>query len=102
MSNSNKRDAGEIVRKMATLARLDFPEKDIERYSAKIDSILEYIEQLDELDIKDVEPTSHMTEGSSGLREDVVIPSTLSKQIVDCAPEHDGTFFQVPKVIDAE
>ncbi len=102
MCNSNKKDGASIVRDMAKLAQLEIPEKDIERYSMKIGSILKHIEELDELDTDGIEPTSHMSEKGSALRADLVVPSNLSEKIVDCAPEHDGRFFKVPKVLDAE
>lgn len=90
----------EIIERTARLARLSFPEKDLERYTQKVTAILEYMKQLGELDTKDIEPTSHAVEVTGKLRDDKVVEPSAAGDILKSAPERDGDFFQVPRVIE--
>lgn len=90
----------EMIEKTARLARLSFPEKDLERYTEKVTAILEYVKQLGELDTKEIEPTSHAVEVLGKLRDDKVVEPSAAEDILKNAPERDGTFYQVPRVIE--
>ena len=92
----------EVIRKMAHLARLSFPEADLARYTEKVSSILEYVKQLEEIDTKNIEPMSHAIEVTGWLRDDVIAKPMLAQEIITVAPERDGMFYQVPRVIDGE
>jgi aspartyl-tRNA(Asn)/glutamyl-tRNA(Gln) amidotransferase subunit C len=91
----------DIIEKTARLARLSFPEKDLERYTQKVTAVLEYVKQLEELDTKGIEPTSHAVEVTGKLREDNVVLPSAAEKILANAPEREGVFYQVPRVIDA-
>lgn len=95
-------DIKQIVEKMARLARLGFDPAQLDRFSDKARSVLSYVKQLDELDTSGIEPTSHAIEMESFLREDVAVSSGISDVILNAAPDRDGPFVQVPKVIDSE
>jgi len=90
----------DIIEKTARLARLSFPEKDLELYTKKVASVLGYVKQLGELDTKNIEPTSHAVDVTGGLRKDTVIAPITAEGILANAPERDGPFYQVPRVID--
>jgi len=90
-----------IIERMAELSRIKLPEGELERYSKKAESILSYVKKLEEIDISDVEATSHAVESSGKLREDKVIPSDFAKELLELAPERDGDYVQVPKVIES-
>jgi aspartyl-tRNA(Asn)/glutamyl-tRNA(Gln) amidotransferase subunit C len=92
----------ETIRKMAHLARLSFPEADLARYTEKVSSILEYVKQLEGLDTKQIEPMSHAIEVTGWLRDDVIVKPILTQEIITVAPERDGMFYQVPRVIDEQ
>lgn len=101
MSAAIKKNVDEIIRRMAKLARLKFPDKELPHYAAKAEAILRYIEQLGELDTKGIEPMSHAVETKgAALRPDEVIPSELAAALLALAPEQDDHFVQVPKVLD--
>lgn len=95
-------DISKTIKRMASLARLNFPEEELARYTAKAEMIISYIEKLNELDTSDVEPTSQTTHGIGDvpLRKDSVSKWPEPEKIIQAAPERDGVFIQVPKVIE--
>lgn len=91
-----------IVQKMASLARINMPASETVRYTKKAEAILKYVEMLKELDVSKTEAMSHAVEAKNNWREDEIKPSTLADELLEKAPEKDGRYFQVPKVIDNE
>jgi aspartyl-tRNA(Asn)/glutamyl-tRNA(Gln) amidotransferase subunit C len=95
----------EDVLRVAELAHLELSAEEAETYRGQLDSILEYVGKLNELDLTGVEPMSQVlygaTEpGQSELREDVARPCDDGKAILAQAPEAKAPYFRVPKVID--
>ncbi|OGQ45408.1 MAG: hypothetical protein A3H42_01575 [Deltaproteobacteria bacterium RIFCSPLOWO2_02_FULL_46_8] len=88
------------IEKMAHLARLKFPEEELNRFTKKAEHILEYIEMLKEIDTTKMEPTSHATFTVNAFREDQVQKFEKPEKIIDIAPAHDHNLFEVPQVID--
>lgn len=96
-------DITETVKRMAKLAKLTFPEVELSRYTKKAEAVLKYIEKLNELDIKGVDPTSHAVDKDvtlQPLRKDQVERWQMPGEIVGDAPEVEGPFVQVPRVIE--
>ena len=98
-------DLTTTIKRMAHLARLKFPETELVRYTQKVEAILSYIEKLNELDTSKVEPTSHAVEVDTRdvqatLRPDVVRQFERPEEIIADAPEKDGLYVQVPRVIE--
>ena len=89
------------VRKVAKLCRLAIPEDDIEKYSNQLEGILEYIAQLERVDTVNVPPTTRAVEVVNVLREDTVVssPAEVRDKILDLAPQREGEFFRVPKIL---
>ena len=90
----------EDVVKVAELARLEFKDDEVERFTEQLGNILEYIEKLNELDTGDVEPTSHVLDISTPLREDKVVKKLTIEEVLQNAPESEDDFFVVPQVIE--
>jgi aspartyl-tRNA(Asn)/glutamyl-tRNA(Gln) amidotransferase subunit C len=90
------------VRHVAKLARLAIPEDKLPDFTKKLESILGYVDLLNEVDVSGVEPTSHALKMSNVLREDVVKPGLPLDKVLQNAPESDGPFFKVPKVIGGD
>ncbi|SHF19041.1 Asp-tRNA(Asn)/Glu-tRNA(Gln) amidotransferase subunit GatC [Alkalibacter saccharofermentans] len=90
----------EDVMYVADLARLEFNEEEIEKYVHQLGDILNYEEQLNELDTTGVEPTAHVLPIKNVLREDVPVPSLDREKALMNAPEKDKGCFKVPKVIE--
>ena len=87
------------VRKVAHLARLELPEDQIQTYTAQIEEILSYIEQLQEIDTKNVSPTTRAVEVVNSMREDLVEVKCSREDILNQAPNREGDFFRVPKIL---
>jgi aspartyl-tRNA(Asn)/glutamyl-tRNA(Gln) amidotransferase subunit C len=85
---------------VAELARLEFSEEELDKFTDQLGNILEYIEKLSELDTSGVEPTSHVLDMSTPLREDRVEEWITPEEALQNAPEREDDFFSVPKVID--
>jgi len=90
----------EDVQKVATLARIQFKEADLDRFSIQLDAIVKYVEQLNELNTEKVEPTAHALPVHNVMREDKVTHSKPSEQVFKNAPQHEEHFFKVPQVIE--
>ena len=85
---------------VARLARLEFAEAEVDPFASQLSAILEYVEQLGELDLEGVEPTAHVHEIVNAFRADEVLPSLGSEAVLINAPEAEGGCFKVEKVID--
>jgi len=85
---------------VAELARLEFKEEELEKFTEQLGNILEYIEQLSELNTDNVEPTSHVLDISTPLREDKVVEWLNTEEVLKNAPESEDNFFIVPQVIE--
>lgn len=90
----------EQVQKVAKLARLELSEEELTLFTGQLDTILAYVEQLDELETEEVEGTSHAVPLICPLREDRPAPSSTREAIVENAPDHDQGCFRVPRIID--
>jgi aspartyl-tRNA(Asn)/glutamyl-tRNA(Gln) amidotransferase subunit C len=88
----------EEVIKIAKLARLSLSETEIEKYSKDLNAILSYVEQLQELDTKNVEPMIGAINHQKPLREDKAIDSGLQTAMLKNAPEAEGTAIKVPQM----
>lgn len=88
------------VIKVAELARLEFEEEETQLFTEQLGNILEYIEKLNELDTENVEPTSHVLDISTPLRDDKVVKWLSIEEVLQNAPESEDDFFVVPQVIE--
>lgn len=86
---------------MARLARLEFSEEEVKAFTHQLNRILEYVDQLRELDTSDVEPTFHVMAQTNVMREDKIGPSLPQQDALENAPDRDMRgFFRVPKIIE--
>lgn len=91
----------EEVKKVANLARLDITEDEEIAFTTQLNSILEYFDQLSELDTTDVKPTTRAIETSNITRKDTLTPFSAKEDLLKAAPEQQGEFFRVPKIISS-
>ncbi len=89
----------EEVKEIANLARLRLDEAEIQRMAAELDGILGYIETVQALDLKDVEPMTHAVPFAMPLRDDVVEPGLPIDEVLKNAPRREASFFQVPRIL---
>ena len=90
----------EEVSHVARLSRLALSADEADRLKSQLANILGYIKQLDRLDTRDVVPTSHAVEMGTPFRDDAVRPFGDREAILANAPDRDGDFFRVPRIIE--
>jgi aspartyl-tRNA(Asn)/glutamyl-tRNA(Gln) amidotransferase subunit C len=90
------------VERVASLARLSVSDEEADRLAAELDSLLEYVETLRQVDTDGIEPTSHVIPMATPMRRDRPVPSLDPELALANAPERGDSAFVVPKVIDGE
>ena len=85
---------------IAKLARLRVTAEEKEKYAGQLSGILEYVEKLSAVDTANVEPTSQVTGLTNVSREDEVIESGISEELVACAPQHQDGYVVIPKIFE--
>ena len=88
------------VRYVADLARLELSPEEVELFTGDMNRILDYMDQLSELDTGGVEPTSHVLSLKNVFREDVVVESLPVDGVLANAPRREKGHFVVPKIIE--
>lgn len=88
------------VRHIAHLARLRLTEDECAAFGQQLSSILEYVEKLNELNTDGVEPTAHAVDCRNVFGEDEPIEPIGAIRALANAPDKDGAFFKVPKVLN--
>lgn len=89
----------EDVEYVAGLAKLELSAEEKIKFQKELDKVIKYIDQLNELDTKNVPVTSHVIPIRNVLREDKVLPSLSREKALANAPKRKDGFFKVPKVI---
>jgi len=88
------------VRHIARLARLKLNDKEIEYFANQLSNIIDYIDQLKEVDVSKVEPTTHALYIQNVFRKDIAKPSLKIEDVLQNAPAKEGDFFKVPRIIE--
>jgi aspartyl-tRNA(Asn)/glutamyl-tRNA(Gln) amidotransferase subunit C len=89
----------EQIQKVALLARLQLTTTEEAKFTTQLGNILDYVEQLSELDVSNVEPTTRAIDVSNVMRPDHHTAWSDRDELMDCAPDRDGEFFKVPKIV---
>ena len=90
----------ETARRVAKLARIRVEEQDLPALANEFNTILGFIEQLNEVDIEGVDPMTSVTPMSLKRREDVVTDGGMQDKVLSNAPDAREGFFAVPKVVE--
>ena len=88
------------VRRIAHLARIAVAEEEVEHIRGEINAILAFVEQLSEVDVGGVEPMTSVTPMKMKARADVVTAGGDPDAVLRNAPDREGDFFVVPKVVE--
>ncbi len=88
----------EEVKHVAKLARLELTDEEVNKYSQQLGSILEYVEQMNEVDTTGIEPMPHAIPVYNVMREDVVKYEQTKEEMMANAPFEEDGFFRVPKI----
>ena len=90
------------VKKVARLSRLDLTDVEVAEFADQLSAILESVEKMNQLDTADVEPLAHSLPISNVFREDRIKTSLGTEKTLANAPQRDGEFFKVPKILDGQ
>jgi len=93
--------SAEEVKKIAHLARLELTDDEVKTYGEQLSSVLEYINQLKEVDVADVEPTAQVSGLTNVMRDDVAEPwpdDEIAAALAQ-APQREGKFIKVKRVM---
>ena len=88
------------VEHVAKLARLELSEREKEQLTDQLSNILTYVETLNSVDTKGVEPTSHVLDIKNVMRDDRGAPSLTQARALANAPEQAAGHYKVPKIIE--
>jgi aspartyl-tRNA(Asn)/glutamyl-tRNA(Gln) amidotransferase subunit C len=89
----------ENIERVAQLARLDLSKDEVEKMTKQLDTILQYMAKLDELDTTEIEVTTHTLNVVNAFRDDEVRESLPREKALAAGPLQNGEAFVVPKVI---
>ena len=87
------------VRYVAKLARLALTDDEVERFGAQLGDLLEHVNALAKLDVSQVDATAQVVESRNVERDDAVRPSLDRETVLNEAPQRQGGFFRVPRII---
>lgn len=90
----------ETIEYVGILAKLELSEEEKEQAKKDMESMLDYIDKLNELDTEGVEPMSHVFPVQNVFREDVVTNSDTREQLLSNAPEQKDGMFMVPRTFE--
>ena len=88
------------VQKVARLARIALPDDQVAPMTDELNNILNWIEQLGEVDVEGVEAMTSVVDASLPMREDVVTDGNIQEKVLANAPKTEDGFFVVPKVVE--
>ena len=89
------------VRKVAQLARLELPDESIATFTPQRERILDFVAQLEAIDTEGLPLTTRAVEVTNVTREDSVTPTPVREELLDQAPQREGDFFRVPRILNS-
>ena len=89
-----------MIEKISRLAHLEYGDEEKEKIRKDLEQILQFVGKLNEIDTENVDPLIYLSENSEVLRKDIAKRTISNEEALMNAPEKDGPFFKVPKVIN--
>ena len=86
--------------KIAKLSRIKIEDDEVDELSSQLSTIVDWVEQLNEVNTENIEPLSNVSMSKLPLREDVETTNDNSKEILSNAPDKLENYFAVPKVVE--
>jgi aspartyl-tRNA(Asn)/glutamyl-tRNA(Gln) amidotransferase subunit C len=88
------------VRRIAHLSRIAVADGEVDHLRGELNAILAFVEQLSEVDVDGVEPMTSVTPMAMKKRQDVVTDGGIADDVLRNAPQREGNYFVVPKVVE--
>ena len=89
----------ELIDKIANLAKLEFDNQSIEKIKNDLEKILNFVDKLNEIETKNIEPLIYINEEVNNLRDDDIQPSIHQEDALKNAPHKDSDYFKIPTVL---
>lgn len=89
----------DIVKRVATLAKLQFNEDETQILKKDLNRIIQFVDKINEVNTEGIEPLVHMNQEINVLREDVAEKTITQEQALKNAPQKDSDYFKIPKVL---
>lgn len=86
------------VEHVAKLARLELTDEEKELYTKQLGDVLQYVNQMNEVDTSNIEPMTQVVDFVNVMREDKVVYEQTKEELMKNAPEQENGFFKVPKI----
>ena len=86
------------VEHVAKLARLELTDEEKELYTKQLGDVLQYVNQMNEVDTSHIEPMTQVVDFVNVMREDKVVYEQTKEELMKNAPEQENGFFKVPKI----
>lgn len=86
------------VEHVAKLARLELTDEEKELYTKQLGAVLEYVNQMNEVDTSKIEPMTQVVDFVNVMREDKVVYEQTKEELMKNAPDEENGFFKVPKI----
>lgn len=102
MGKAKKTLSIEEVKHVADLAKLDLSEKEFVKFRKQLSDVVDFISKIDELDIKNVTPTSQTTGLENIFRDDITTPSLTQEEVLANAPSKYKGYFKVKAIFNEE
>ncbi|MFX0094481.1 MAG: Asp-tRNA(Asn)/Glu-tRNA(Gln) amidotransferase subunit GatC [Candidatus Hodarchaeota archaeon] len=99
MDGSIKKISEREVEYIAWLAKIELEKEDIKLFTLQFNSILNYFDQINELDTTAVTPTHHVLDLVNAFRDDIIKPSLSINEALKNAPKKERRYFKAPKII---
>ena len=90
----------EDVKHIAKLSKLNLTEKELEKYTNELSSIVDFANELSNINVDGIKPTAHILDIKNVFRKDEVQPSYDREEILKNAPSKDAGCVSVPKVVE--
>lgn len=90
----------DTIDKIAHLARLEFNEEAKEQIKTDMNNLLDFVDQLNEINTSNIEPLIYISDEVNVLREDIVKHDITQVEALKNSPDHDSDYFKVPTMIE--
>ncbi|MDN7146099.1 Asp-tRNA(Asn)/Glu-tRNA(Gln) amidotransferase subunit GatC [Liquorilactobacillus mali] len=88
------------VEHVAGLAKLAFTDEELQKFTGQMDEIIGMVQQLSEVDTDGIPVTTHVTDATGVMREDVAVSGTPREELMRNVPQHQDGYIKVPAIID--
>lgn len=98
--SENKSITVDEVRHISHLCRLQLSQEDIDRFTADLGEIIDYVNQIQKLDTSGIDPTFQTAPLSNIFREDIIKKSLSPEEVLSNAPDRESDYFRMPRIME--